>query len=461
MPLLVLTADRPPELRAIGAGQTIDQLKLYGDAAKWFFEVGDARGHARAAALDPPAGLPRLPDGRVGPPRRRAPELRTARAARARRAAARGATTAPLPPRTPGAGAARDRPRPRSSARCIVAGPPRAPRRARRGAGHGRGRAGDAAAGRPALGRAPRPGGVAHYDALLRDAGFAAAHRPGPSSASATCRPPSRCASGWPASRPARSPSTPRAPGRTRPRVVAEVLDADPAAWARSMRRADRGRARGWRRGAPPTRPPRRASPRRSATRSASPRGARRWRRCRRATVTVFRPPRCRCATSRPSGPRATRRRACSPTAAPTASTAPSPRPSASPPPARASSCYLGDVALAHDLGAPAQRHAAEARAHDRARRQRRRRDLRLPPGRARRPTPSRSTSPRRPASTPSASPRSSACAYERVDDLAAIREAPGSAAARPHRSRGERRACIVACTKPSPSVSPASVARP
>jgi len=40
VPLIVLTADRPPELREVGAGQTIDQLKLYGGAAKWFFEVG-------------------------------------------------------------------------------------------------------------------------------------------------------------------------------------------------------------------------------------------------------------------------------------------------------------------------------------------------------------------------------------------------------------------------------------
>ncbi|MFI5004815.1 MAG: 2-succinyl-5-enolpyruvyl-6-hydroxy-3-cyclohexene-1-carboxylic-acid synthase [Solirubrobacterales bacterium] len=40
VPLLILTADRPPELRENGAGQTIDQIKLYGDAAKWFFEVG-------------------------------------------------------------------------------------------------------------------------------------------------------------------------------------------------------------------------------------------------------------------------------------------------------------------------------------------------------------------------------------------------------------------------------------
>jgi 2-succinyl-5-enolpyruvyl-6-hydroxy-3-cyclohexene-1-carboxylate synthase len=41
VPLVVLTADRPPELRAIGAGQTIDQLKLYGGAARWFCEVGN------------------------------------------------------------------------------------------------------------------------------------------------------------------------------------------------------------------------------------------------------------------------------------------------------------------------------------------------------------------------------------------------------------------------------------
>jgi 2-succinyl-5-enolpyruvyl-6-hydroxy-3-cyclohexene-1-carboxylate synthase len=40
VPLIVLTSDRPPELRDVGAGQTIDQLKLYGDAVKWFFEVG-------------------------------------------------------------------------------------------------------------------------------------------------------------------------------------------------------------------------------------------------------------------------------------------------------------------------------------------------------------------------------------------------------------------------------------
>src|SRR3954466_1697707 len=56
VPLLVLTADRPPELRETGAGQAIDQLKLYGSFAKWFVEVGnhppsrDAAIHHRALA---------------------------------------------------------------------------------------------------------------------------------------------------------------------------------------------------------------------------------------------------------------------------------------------------------------------------------------------------------------------------------------------------------------------------
>jgi 2-succinyl-5-enolpyruvyl-6-hydroxy-3-cyclohexene-1-carboxylate synthase len=40
IPLIALTADRPPELRGVGAGQTIDQLKVYGEAVRWFCEVG-------------------------------------------------------------------------------------------------------------------------------------------------------------------------------------------------------------------------------------------------------------------------------------------------------------------------------------------------------------------------------------------------------------------------------------
>ena len=93
VPLIVLTADRPAELRDNGAGQAIDQIKLYGDAVKWFCEVepppgaGSDPAHAalrwmRALAcraywtalegrpgpvhLNLPLREPLLPDGPIG-----------------------------------------------------------------------------------------------------------------------------------------------------------------------------------------------------------------------------------------------------------------------------------------------------------------------------------------------------------------------------------------------------------
>ncbi len=42
VPLLVCTADRPPELQSVGAPQTIDQTHLYGRAVRWFVEPGVA-----------------------------------------------------------------------------------------------------------------------------------------------------------------------------------------------------------------------------------------------------------------------------------------------------------------------------------------------------------------------------------------------------------------------------------
>ncbi len=88
VPLVVLTADRPAELRDRGAPQTIDQGHLYGRAAKWFAELplldGDpatlahwrsVAGRAVATAVAGPAGPvqlnvpfrePLLPDGPLG-----------------------------------------------------------------------------------------------------------------------------------------------------------------------------------------------------------------------------------------------------------------------------------------------------------------------------------------------------------------------------------------------------------
>ncbi len=39
VPLLVLTADRPPEMRECSSGQTIDQQKIYGDYGNWYKEL--------------------------------------------------------------------------------------------------------------------------------------------------------------------------------------------------------------------------------------------------------------------------------------------------------------------------------------------------------------------------------------------------------------------------------------
>src|SRR4051794_35761840 len=71
VPMLVVTADRPPELRGRGAGQTIDQLKLYGSSVRWFCETGvqqaDDSGlyHLRAVAVRAVAESNGAPPGPV------------------------------------------------------------------------------------------------------------------------------------------------------------------------------------------------------------------------------------------------------------------------------------------------------------------------------------------------------------------------------------------------------------
>lgn len=69
IPLIVLTADRPHELRDVGAPQAIDQIHLYGNHVKWFVEMAlpeksneiirfarTVCGRAAATALRSPAG---------------------------------------------------------------------------------------------------------------------------------------------------------------------------------------------------------------------------------------------------------------------------------------------------------------------------------------------------------------------------------------------------------------------
>jgi 2-succinyl-5-enolpyruvyl-6-hydroxy-3-cyclohexene-1-carboxylate synthase len=89
VPLVVLTADRPPELQDRGAAQTIDQRFLYGRAAKWYAELPlmdgqpatmahlrSVAGRAVAMAAAGPAGPvhvnvplrePLLPDASLAP----------------------------------------------------------------------------------------------------------------------------------------------------------------------------------------------------------------------------------------------------------------------------------------------------------------------------------------------------------------------------------------------------------
>jgi 2-succinyl-5-enolpyruvyl-6-hydroxy-3-cyclohexene-1-carboxylate synthase len=185
VPLLVLTADRPPELREVGAGQAVDQLKLYGSAVRWFFEVGthDAGAEPWMRALGCRAVHATLgANGRPGPvhlnfplrePLVAPPELPAGRGGRPD-----GAPWLARPAASPAVADLSDwvTAHPRG---VVVAGR----------AEHGQPALAEALAGFAAAAGWPLladplswarrgPAAVAHYDALLRDDAFASAQRP-------------------------------------------------------------------------------------------------------------------------------------------------------------------------------------------------------------------------------------------------------------------------------------------
>ena len=188
VPLILLTADRPPELQGVGAPQTIDQVELYGRHAKWFAELPvptddpeaavELRGivaRALDAAMAGPAGPvqlnlpfrePLLPEGSVLSPTGEDGEPHPV----------------PGPAAIPGATVERFRHLVHASARpLIVCGPIDrpgfAPAVTRLAAAMRAPIVADALANLRCGGH-DRERVVAHHDALLRSPGFAEGHAP-------------------------------------------------------------------------------------------------------------------------------------------------------------------------------------------------------------------------------------------------------------------------------------------
>jgi 2-succinyl-5-enolpyruvyl-6-hydroxy-3-cyclohexene-1-carboxylate synthase len=174
VPMLVCTADRPPELRDVGAPQAIDQTHLYGRYARWFHDPGVADPAAVPAwrALAARAVAEALGSGGRGP----------------------GPVHLNLPFREPLVGEPDELPPGRPGAEpwtrplCSRGYPATTTaQRAARGvviAGRGADPALAASTGWPVLAdplsgcRVPAPTTVAAFDPLLRSESFAGAHRP-------------------------------------------------------------------------------------------------------------------------------------------------------------------------------------------------------------------------------------------------------------------------------------------
>jgi 2-succinyl-5-enolpyruvyl-6-hydroxy-3-cyclohexene-1-carboxylate synthase len=192
VPLIVLTADRPPELRDVGAGQTIDQVKLYGSAAKWYFEVDDHPASAARVrwlrqlacrafytAIDGRPGPvhlnfalrePLVPDGQGVPDVEIAPG----------REGGRPWVTRPLTLHTASPRlleGLEDELRMRPKVLVVAGRAERDPRLAETIAAFAE-RAGAPLLAEPLSGARRGPAAIAHYDALLRDPDWAAQHTP-------------------------------------------------------------------------------------------------------------------------------------------------------------------------------------------------------------------------------------------------------------------------------------------
>ena len=315
VPLVVVTADRPPELRGVGAPQTIDQVKLFGGAVRRYEDPGTIR-----------SGLGAV----VAPARRTAPRRRGRRPADPCTSTSRSSSrSTPRRPRCP-TGRRERRAVADASSRSPAGhgrrarGARRGARRSRRGPRRGRPRSRSstsrpharlAAARRPALRRAA-------FEHPCVVSGLRRAARGTLRARGAPARRRRRCSG----RRRPRGPSpTPRRVGRRASLAVARAGMARRSPWARERRRSSRTRRVGY--GRASSRAPRR---RRPATTSLS------WRTaddaaqavlrrgvCDRADRALRRPPplparsrgrrrsscrtRCRCATSSGSARRSPR----------------------------------------------------------------------------------------------------------------------------------------------------------